>query len=226
MADYIMTASGTLDFANSLFQSKDRINANGEKVENFSCYVLIDKDTPEGQEEAKSIAKAIQDAIVAGTQPSGNYAAPLAGLNPEDKTQVSRLRLPLKDGDTDVFKMGDHEGEKRCDVYPEFKGKWFINLGAGSHHMLAEGLIRKIVDGKMVPAVQNDVYSGNKVRANIWFTAYNAQGNKGVKARLNALLITEPGEPLYERRDNDPFAGFGLPESGTESNDPFSGMGI
>lgn len=221
MADYIMSESGVLNFANGLFQGRD---------DKYSCYILIDKTTAQGKEEAKKITEAISQAIVDGTQDQkrdGNTVpGPLAGLNPQDEKQVSRLTLPLKDGDTDTFALGEHVGELRKSVYPEFANHWYLKLNAGSHKLLDEGLIRKVVNGLMMPAVQSDVYSGNLVRANIWFTAYSNNGRKGVQARLNALLITDPGTPLYDRQDRDPFAGFGLPAQTTTSNDPFANMGI
>ena len=221
MADYVMNEPGILDFANGLFQAKD---------DKYSCYILIDKNTPEGQAEAKRIVQAINEAIVEGTTNGGKnqdgtpHPAPLAGVDPNDKEQVKRLSLPLKDGDTDRFTRGEHNGELRKDVYKEFAGHWFMKLTAGNHRMCDEGLIR---DKTNRPVAQRDVYSGNKVRAKIWFAPWSREGNRGIQARLNALLIVEPGEALYERRDADPFSGFGLPDApGADDADPFSSMGI
>lgn len=216
MADYIMNEPATLDFANGLFRDRDG---------KYSCYLLIDKSTPGGQAEAKAIAQAIQDAIKDGTRPSGNYPAPLAGLDPNDQNAVKRLSLPLKDGDKDVFALGEHAGERRADVYPEFAGHWFLKVSAGEHRMVDEGLVR---DMSNRPVQASQVYSGNRVRANLWFAAWNNNGNRGVQARLNALLIVEPGEPLVQGgHGGDPFAGFGLPAADASAGgDPFANMGV
>lgn len=218
MADYIMTEPGVLDFANGLFTARD---------DKYSCYILIDKTTPEGQAEAKRIGQAIMDAIRTGVTDGGKdrdgkpRPAPLAGLDPDDPEQVRRLTLPLKDGDTDTFTQGEHQGGLRKDQYPEFAGHWFMKLSAGNHRMVDEQLVR---DTNNRPLTRSEVYSGNKVRAAIWFNAYSINGRKGIVPRLTALLVTDPGTPLVERSNGDPFAGFNLPKQ--DAADPFAAMGV
>lgn len=228
MADYVMTTPGVVDFPH-LFRP-----GQGGK---YGVTLLIPKDS-KGQAEAQSITGAILEAIRDGVTRSGGTnddgskrPAPFAGHNPEDKEWIRTLNLPLKDGDTDVYMRGANKGKLRKDVNKEFAGHWFVQLSTKQNPSATDPQIgrSRLIDIRTKnDLTQQDVYSGCKGRAKIWFKPYNREGELGVSASLVAFVKTDDGEPIAPPTgSSDPFSGFGfeLPGKGAaDGSDPLAGM--
>lgn len=187
---------------------------------NYSMVLLIDKNTPEGQETINDVQKGINEAVeYAFTQ-----GQPLAGFDP--KTTIPTLINPLKDGDKDLYTKGAHAGHLRKEIHPEFEGKMFL-LAKTQKSLLEKP--NGIFDTQRQPVATKDLYSGMLVRPIIWFASYNKGGNRGIRAILNYVLRTGDGERLTPvAPEFDPFAAFGLPEPDGEggATNAFAAMGI
>ena len=86
------------------------------------------------------------------------------------------LKLPLRDGDT------ERDGE-------EYAGHWFLNASSKTKPLILDEDKNPVLDAR-------EVYSGCFARASINLYGFNAKGNKGVGAGLNAIQKLEDGEPL------------------------------
>lgn len=226
MADYYMQAPGILDYPH-LFKP-----GRGGKYE---ATILI-----EDKEETARIMAAIKEAIKDGVTTGGKDAngnptpAPFAGYDPDDKTFLSRLILPLKNGDTDVFQRGAHKGELRKSVNPEFAGRFFVKATRKDSPAGANRLL-DLSNGERDSHPQAGAFrSGDLVCGAFWFRPYSKDGDMGVQAYLTSLvkvksgtLKTVTGETVYEPGDTDPFAGFNLPGmTDGAASDPFAGFGL
>ena len=219
MVDYVTGTPGMLDFANGLIRAMD---------DKYSAYILFDKNDPAQAEEFRTITRKVMETIKEGTTREGRdangakTAPPFAGRNPDDPAFVKMLHMPFGDGDTAVFASGEHAGQPRSEVNKEFAGHWFVKVSTRTN-LLEEG---RIIDPHRTPVKASDLYAGNMVRVRLWLQAYKAdRGGMGVTARLVSMVVTDPGAPLFDRADSDPFAGFDLPDE-NGANDPFSGMGV
>ena len=93
----------------------------------------------------------------------------------------NNLQVPLRDGDIEREDDG------------AYTNAMFVNANATLKN---KPTILKNVGGKLVPAEDDDVYSGVYACVTIEFFAYNFNGKKGVGAGLGNILILRDGEPL------------------------------
>ncbi len=96
----------------------------------------------------------------------------------------AQCRIPINDGDG-CRPSGEPFGE-------ECKGHMVLKTSAKWQPVIVNLDMQNIIN----PA---EVYSGCYVRANIYFTAYNTNGNKGISCRLNAVQKVGDGEPFSIR---------------------------
>ena len=95
------------------------------------------------------------------------------------------LASAWKDGDTAT----DRDGELYNLKYPEYKGCYFIRCSTKQKPKVFDANRDLILD----PSV---LYSGCYGRASMTLFAYNNNGNKGISASLNNVMMTREGEPL------------------------------
>ena len=132
----------------------------------YSCSILIPKSDTVAVELVK---EAIAAAMEIGK--TGKWG----GRIPKP------CKTPLRDGDTE-----------RDD--PNYEGYWFLNASAT---MRARPAVKVVENGVLVDALDTeDFYSGCYGTALINFFPYDASGNKGVGAGLNAVVKTRDGEKL------------------------------
>lgn len=217
MADFYTKHPAVLDYVHL---------TRPDKTSNkYDLTVLFDPSTPEGREDIKAVSDAIKAAVVAGCNENDRRTgAPVfAGKDPEDKNFFSTLQLPIKNADKDKLTRGDNAGKTRGEVYPEMAGKIILTANT-TKDLMAEGLV---FDMRRQPVPAAQIYSGMEGRVGIWFTAYDVNGNRGVKANLLSVLRTGDGERLTSG-GSDPFAGFGLPpvDDGETQGNAFDAMGI
>ena len=201
--------------------------------------------TVETSADYRAIQQAVMAAIKQGCTEECGYDpktkakfVPFAGKDPNNPAFVKTLQLPLKDGDTDRFTRGEHNGELRKDVYPEFAGRYFIRLTTSKDLAHAQdpetGAERSLLvdfhTGR--PLTMQQLYAGCWVRANIWFSPYVVNGNMGIKAVVNAVVKTGDGTPLFTMEDRDPLKGFNMPAPTADTGgadtmgDAFAAMGV
>lgn len=145
----------------------------------YSVSLIIPKNDTETVE---SIKRAIQAAYKEGE-------SKLRG-NGRSVPQLSAIKTPLRDGDTERPDDSNYEG---C---------YFVNANSAT----APG----IVDAACHPITEHsEVYSGVYGRASINFYAFNSNGNRGIACGLNNLQKVFDGEPLGGKsRAEDDFAAF------------------
>lgn len=117
----------------------------------------------------KATVKAIQAAIdAAAERDKGKW----------DGKIPKNLRSPLRDGDE----------ERDLDENPEYEGMYFMNVKSNRRP--------GVVNRKMEPLDEEDVYAGMYVRVAIDAFGYNFNGNKGISFGLGHVLKWKDGEPL------------------------------
>lgn len=139
--------------------------------EKYSCTILIPKTD-------KETLDAIDKAITAAFQEDGGTK--LKGIKREN------VKTTLRDGD------------EKADTNPEYEGHMFMNVSSIQAPGILDKAKRKVTD---LPNPEEEVYSGVYALASINFFAYNNNGNRGISAGLNNLLIVEKGERLAGRAD-------------------------
>ncbi len=149
----------------------------------YSASILIPKEDKAG---IKTIQAAINIAVQKGID-----------NNKFTKAQVSGLRLPLRDGDTE-FDQGTRGAE--------YQGCFFLN----SSSVNKPGVVKAQVDGPPVPLFDpEDFFSGCYGRADINFFPYNQAGNRGIGVGLNNLMMVKESERLDGRQKaEDAFADY------------------
>jgi hypothetical protein len=90
---------------------------------------------------------------------------------------LSKLRTPLRDGDTDRPKD------------PAYAGCWFLNANSTKPVGIVDAACSPILD-------RSEFYSGCYGRASVTFFAYNVKGNRGIACGLNNLQKLRDGERL------------------------------
>lgn len=160
---------------------KPKANPSGDLK--YSASILIPKKDKVG---IKTILASINAAVQKGID-----------SNKFTKTQVSGLRLPLRDGDEE-FDNGNRGAE--------YKGCFFLN----SSSVDKPGTVKAQKDGPPVPIFDpEDFFSGCYGHADINFFPYNQAGNRGVGVGLNNLLLVKEGEHLDGRQKaEDAFADY------------------
>ena len=139
----------------------------------YSVSLIIPKS------DTKTIAK-IQAAIEAAYKEG---EAKLKG-NGKSVPALSVLKTPLRDGDAE---RPDDEA---------MAGSLFINTSS----KLKPGVLKFAANGEKVPVTsEDDIYSGCYGYVSVNFFAYNRNGNKGISAGLNNVLVTERGDYLGGR---------------------------
>lgn len=152
-------------YANVFSPRKNEDGTDGK----YSVQLLIPK--------ADSVAKKLIDDAIEAAKKAG-VAAKWNGKMPP----VSKLKLPLRDGD-DEFPDDDN-----------YAGMWFMNCSSSKEQKPG---VRTLENGQLVEALDNeDFYSGCYGCAAINFYAYNTSGNVGIAAGLNNVLKTRDGERL------------------------------
>lgn len=141
------------------------------QAEKYSCTLLIPKSDSETLE-------AIERAIDTAFREDGG--AKLKGI------KRSNVKTTLRDGDEMV------------ETNPEYEGCMFMNVSSTQAPGILDRHKRRVTD---LPNPDEEVYSGVYALASINFFAYNTNGNKGISAGLNNLLIVEKGERLAGRPD-------------------------
>lgn len=141
---------------------------NPEGKERYSAQIIIDKtDTKTIKRLEAAIAELKSD--------------PKAIAKMEGKTQF--IKLNLRDGDTDAAVAGQPE---------TYEGKFFINVNADKQPVC---FTRDKV--KMDPFdIEEEIYSGVFVQAQIGVFVYNVNGKKGVGFGLNGLRKVKDGPRL------------------------------
>lgn len=89
------------------------------------------------------------------------------------------LKLPLRDGDE----------EKDLDDNPECEGMYFINCSSKRQPGLVDSHKQEIMH-------PDEIKSGDWGKASINFYPFSVQGNNGIGAGLNNLMLTREGESL------------------------------
>ena len=92
---------------------------------------------------------------------------------------LASFKTPLRDGDT------DRDTEK----YPEYKGNYFVNANTYNKPSVVDAKMNDIID-------KSELYSGCYGRVSIMPSAYNVDGNKGIKFYLNNVQKLAEVEPL------------------------------
>jgi len=92
---------------------------------------------------------------------------------------LASFKTPLRDGDT----------ERDTEKNPEYKGHYFLNANTYNKPGVVDAQKNEILDKK-------EVYSGCYGRASLVPSAYNVDGNKGIKFYLNNVQKLGDGEPL------------------------------
>lgn len=99
--------------------------------------------------------------------------------------KMGKLKLPMRDPEVE-----EEDGK-------EYEGMMFFNSGAGDKK--APGIAIKR-DGRSCPADQDDIdeycYSGAFFMVSINFYGFDTDGNKGVAAWLNNIMIGKHGERI------------------------------
>ena len=104
----------------------------------------------------------------------------------------SGLRSCVRDGDE---KDEDGNFVRRGD---EFRGHYYISCSS-------DRPVPVVIGKNRMPASPDQMVSGYYAAVSVNFGAYDAAGNRGVAAYLNAVWITKKGEPLG---GGDPTADF------------------
>ena len=158
-----------------------KVNLQGDLK--YSASLIIPKNSPEIMEIKKAIKKAIKD-----------YKSKFVDKRGRD-ILVDKIRLPLRDGDTD-----------RADE-PAYEGCCFINVNANNAPKIVNRRLKPIMD-------KSEVYSGCYVNVSVNFFGYNTNGNAGIGAGLGNIQKVKDGEPLggfsnpeddFEVLDDDEF---------------------
>ena len=141
---------------------------NLEGKERYSAQIIIDKsDTKTIKRLEAAIAELKSD--------------PKAVAKMEGKTQF--IKLNLRDGDTDAAVSDQPE---------TYEGKYFINVNADKQPVC---FTRDKV--KMDPFdIEEEIYSGVFVQAQLGIFVYNVNGKKGVGFALNGLRKVKDGPRL------------------------------
>lgn len=135
----------------------------------YSVACLLPKEDTKGVAE---INKAIQDAVKDGVT-----------KNTFSQAHVKALRLPLRDGDTEV----DNDGN------PKYKGFYFFNANSSNQP--------GVIDAQLKPLMTKDeFYSGCWGRADVNFFPYNQAGNRGVGVGLNNVMKVKDDDRLDGRQ--------------------------
>ncbi len=117
-------------------------------------------------ETVKVIQEAIENAKQKGKAEKWNGKLP------------ANLKTPLRDGDAE---RSDDE------VYA---GHWFVNASSANRKPQVVNTKRELL------TTEEEIYSGCYGKVAISFFPFNASGNKGIAAGLDAILKTRDGEPL------------------------------
>jgi len=171
--------------------------ANPSGALKYSCCLLIPKSDTQGVKE-------IQNAIAAATA---------RGKEKIWNNKVPPFRYkPLRDGDEELA-SGERSGR-------EYEGHYFVNCSSNDPP--------GIVDQRGKPAMVDDlVYAGCFVRADINPFPYKNSGNSGIGWGLNNVMFIHDGERLDGRmKAEDAFAAYatdeprtGDDETGTQEDD-------
>tara|TARA_R110000868_G_scaffold287148_1_gene547572 strand:+ start:448 stop:1011 length:564 start_codon:yes stop_codon:yes gene_type:complete len=92
---------------------------------------------------------------------------------------MSSFKTPLRDGDT----------ERDTEKSPEYKGHYFINANTYNKPGVVDPSMNDIIN-------KADLYSGCYGRVSLVPSAYNVDGNKGIKFYLNNVQKLAEGEAL------------------------------
>ena len=143
---------------------------NAGEEPRYSATLIIPKDNAE---MINKIKVAINNAYNAATATFGGKLPP-----------INTIKLPVRDGDAE---RPDDEAMKGC---------LFINTSS----KLKPGVLKFAANGEKVPVTsEDDIYSGCYGYVSVNFFAYNRNGNKGISAGLNNVLVTEHGDYLGGR---------------------------
>lgn len=175
----VVTGEVRLSYVN-LFEAKKF--RESDKDPKFSVTILIDKNTPDGQNTIKNIKTAIAKAAEKGAQKHFGGRVP---------TTVNNT---LKDGDTEV----DDLGELKCEKNPEYKGHMYMRLSTKFQPKVLNKERQEIINPL-------EVYSGCYGRVSLTTFAYSGDGKRGVSAVLNNVLVTRDGDPLVSMLTGDEF---------------------
>lgn len=96
----------------------------------------------------------------------------------------AKLKNPLRDGDED---RPDDEAYQNC---------YFINANCKQRPFAVDQTKHEY---KSIEDIDENVYSGCYVYANISFYPFDAAGNKGIACGLNGVMKAGDGEPLSSR---------------------------
>lgn len=100
----------------------------------------------------------------------------------------ANLKLPLRDGDAE---RSEDEA---------YKSAYFINANCKSRPFAVD---EKKHEYPSLELIEENLYSGCYVYANVSFYPFNAAGNKGVACGLNGVMKAADGEPLSSRVSAD-----------------------
>jgi hypothetical protein len=175
-------------------QSTKKTSESVKTPRALGCYVFLTK--PRAQDNgdpAYSIALLFEKTADLSKVEAAIVEAAVGkwGPNAVAALKSGRLRNPLRDGDEKFTETGDQH----------FKGKRFLNAKSTSRPGL--------VDTNMQPVDPNEVYSGCFFHAAVRFYAYDKNGNKGVGAGLQNLMLVGKGTRIDGRKSADKdFEGF------------------
>lgn len=96
----------------------------------------------------------------------------------------ANLKLPLRDGD-------DERSEDEA-----YQNAYFVNANCKQRPFAVDQTKHEY---KSLEDIEEHVYSGCYVYANISFYPFSAAGNKGIACGLNGVMKAEDGEPLSSR---------------------------
>lgn len=114
------------------------------------------------------------------------------------------LKMPLRDGDVD---RPDDEA---------YANSYFINANCKQMPFVYDEHKQAYLDKAVI---EEEVYSGCYVYANVSFYPFNSNGNKGVACGLNGVMRARDGEPLSSRISGDAaFAEIEIEDEGSEDN--------
>ena len=98
--------------------------------------------------------------------------------------EPAKLKLPLRDGD-------DERPEDEA-----YANSYFINANCKTRPFAVD---ERKHDYASIEEIDEQVYSGCYVYANLSFYPYDAAGNRGVACGLNGVMKAADGEPLSSR---------------------------
>lgn len=185
-----VVVDATLSYPN-LFEPRQ---VNPTSPAKYSVTLLVPKTDTAAVEALKA---AQQEAFTEGV------ASTFKGKTPK------KWGAAVKDADVDTNKQGDTLAE----THPEYEGHYVVNASSSARFKPS------VVDRKHQPVIDpTQVYPGVGAKVAVRFYAYSVNGNLGVAAGLNAVMITDTTKPSLSGTPSLQ-ALFGAPDSDEEEID-------